>query len=72
MSLDHTQRGRRIRLDHTTDRYTGLGPGALGTINFERDGQLSVTFDNGVVLSLDAAAGDRWTVLPDDTEPPSS
>ena len=36
MSLDRTLEGRRIRLTHTTDSYTKLKKGDLGTIKWER------------------------------------
>lgn len=65
MSLDRTLAGRRIRLDHCSDKWTLLVPGTLGTADFVDDmGTLHVHWDDGSHLGLIAADGDRWTVLP--------
>jgi hypothetical protein len=55
--------GRRVRLIHTTDNYTKLEAGALGTVNFEDDMEtLHVKWDDGSSLGL-IAGEDDWEIL---------
>ena len=73
MSLDRTLEGRRIRLTHTTDSYTKLKKGDLGTIKWERlddlwgDDIVSVKWDSGSTLSL-IRGRDAFTILPEGDE----
>ena len=63
MALDLTLAGRRVRLESTTDPYTALRPGALGTINYVRNDTTSIKWDSGSNLSM-IDGEDRFTVLP--------
>ena len=69
MSLDKTLAGRRIKLKYTTDSYTKLKEGDLGTIKWERlddlwgDDVISVNWDSGSTLSL-IRGRDSFTILP--------
>ena len=73
MSLDRTLAGRRIKLKYTTDSYTKLKEGDLGTIKWERlddlwgDDSISVNWDSGSTLSL-ISGRDSYTVLPEGEE----
>lgn len=73
MSLDRTLEGRRIRLTHTTDVYTKLKKGDLGTIKWERlddlwgDDIVSVNWDSGSTLSL-IRGRDAFVILPEGEE----
>ena len=70
MSLDKTRAGRRIKLIYTSDPYTKLKKGDLGTIKHERlddlwgDDSISVIWDSGSTLSL-ISGRDSYTVLPE-------
>ena len=57
--------GQRIRLEHTTDPYTDLRPGATGTVRRHDEQQQTVfiAWDNGSSLSMCLDAGDRITPL---------
>lgn len=69
MAFDRSLAGRRVRLDHCSDPYTDLRPGAVGTVTFEDDlGTLHVKWDSGSNLGLIAMDGDRWTLLPADPD----
>ena len=73
MSLDRTLAGRRIKLKYTTDSYTKLKEGDLGTIKWERlddlwgDDIISVNWDSGSTLSL-IRGRDAFTILPEGEE----
>ena len=73
MSLDRTLEGRRIRLTHTTDSYTKLKKGDLGTIKWERlddlwgDDIVSVNWDSGSTLSLIRGRA-AFVILPEGEE----
>ena len=55
--------GRRVRLIWTSDRYTKLKPGDLGTAEFEDDaGTLFVRWDSGSRLGL-VPNEDRWEMM---------
>ena len=59
----HDLVGRRVRLINTTDEYTRLHYGCLGTIDFVDDmGTLHVKWDDGSSLGLIPGA-DRWQIL---------
>lgn len=61
--MDRTLKGRRVRLIYTTDNYTKLEAGALGTVNFEDDMEtLHVKWDDGSSLGL-IAGEDAWEIL---------
>ena len=70
MSLDRTLEGRRIELIYTTDPYTKLEKGDLGTIKWERNNDLwnedviSVSWDSGSNLSL-IRGKDSFKILPE-------
>jgi hypothetical protein len=56
--------GKRVRLQYTNDPYTKLRQGDEGVINFVDDtGTISVKWDSGSSLGLNAEFGDRWVVL---------
>jgi len=56
--------GKRIQLQYTNDPYTGLRQGDEGVISFVDDtGTVSVKWDSGSSLGLNAEFGDRWVVL---------
>jgi len=62
--------GKRISLDYTSDPYTDLKSGDLGTVIGERidpwgDTQVYVRWDNGSSLSLISGA-DSWTEVKTD------
>jgi hypothetical protein len=58
------KKGDRVRLDHTSDPYTELRPGALGTVgHVDSIGTVHVRWDSGSNLGL-VPGEDRWTVLP--------
>ncbi len=62
--FDRTNEGRRVRLDYTSDPYTRLRAGTLGTVSFEDDaGTVHVEWDDGSSLGL-VAGEDMWTYLP--------
>ena len=73
MSLDRTLAGRRIKLKYTTDSYTKLKEGDLGTIKWERlddlwgDDIISVNWDSGSTLSL-IRGRDSFTILQEGEE----
>lgn len=55
--------GDRVRLLHTTDEYTALRAGALGTVqSTDSLGTLHVTWDEGSSLGL-IAGEDRWETV---------
>ena len=61
--LNKTLAGRRVRLERTSDPYTQLKPGALGTVAFEDSmGTLHVKWDSGSNLGL-VPGEDQWTLL---------
>jgi Domain of unknown function (DUF4314) len=56
--------GKRVRLQYTNDPYTKLRQGDEGVIDFVDDtGTVSVKWDSGSSLGLNAEFGDRWIVL---------
>ena len=63
------QKGDRVRLLHTSDGYTKLQHGALGTVIRYRENvmdeydQLHVAWDEGSRLSLIPESGDRWEIV---------
>ena len=61
--MDAELRGRRVRLDHTSDPHTDLRPGATGTVRLvDSLGTVHVKWDGGSSLGL-VPGEDRWTVL---------
>lgn len=61
--------GDRIRLIRTTDRYTNLEPGALGTVRLiDSVGTLHVDWDNGSLLGL-VPGHDQFESAPVMSEP---
>ncbi len=62
MMTDLPQRGDRIRLVSTSDRYTRLVPGAEGIVNSVNRYQVGIAWDDGSSLSL-LPDEDRWEVL---------
>lgn len=62
--------GRRIRLLIINDQSPGSAPqlkaGHLGMVDQVKDGLVYVHFDNGRMVALNWAAGDRWMVTPHD------
>lgn len=73
MSLDKALAGRRIKLKYTTDSYTKLQEGDLGTIKWERlddlwgDDVIGVNWDSGSTLSL-IRGRDGFVILPEGEE----
>jgi hypothetical protein len=73
VSLSRELEGRRIELISTTDFYTKLEKGDLGTIKWERlddlwgDDVVSVKWDSGSTLSL-IRGRDAFTILPEGEE----
>lgn len=56
--------GKRVRLDYTSDRYTQLRSGDLGTVtSIDHLGTVRVKWDNGSNLGLVEDAGDRFSVV---------
>lgn len=56
--------GKRVKLQYTNDPYTNLKQGDEGVIDFVDDtGTVSVKWDNGSSLGLNAEFGDRWVVI---------
>ena len=56
--------GKRVQLQYTNDPYTGLRQGDEGVINFIDDtGTISVKWNSGSSLGLNAEFGDRWVVI---------
>lgn len=62
-----TQKGDRIELVYTNDRYTDLKPGDQGTVtgvNTTSLGtQIFIKWDSGSGLMLVPETGDRWKVI---------
>jgi Domain of unknown function (DUF4314) len=57
-------KGDRVKLEHCSDPYSDIQPGATGTVTFVDDlGTQHVSWDDGRKLGLVPAAGDRWTVI---------
>lgn len=55
--------GKRVRLVRTTDPYTELRPGDLGTVDhIDGTGTMFVKWDNGSRLGL-IADEDEWEVV---------
>jgi hypothetical protein len=69
MPLDKTLEGRRVRLNHTSDQYTKLKTGSLGTVKYESydelwlEEKLTVDWDDGSNLQL-IRGSDHWEILP--------
>lgn len=56
--------GKRVRLDYTSDPYTNLRAGDLGTVEHIDDlGTVRVKWDSGSNLGLVRDAGDRFSVV---------
>jgi hypothetical protein len=63
IEMDESLKGRRVRLESTSDPYTDLEPGAEGTVNFQdAAGTLHVDWDSGSLLGL-VRGQDHWTIL---------
>lgn len=63
MPFDRSVEGQRIRLVYTSDPYTELRCGDLGTAKFVDDaGTLAVAWDTGSNLGLIQGV-DRWVVV---------
>lgn len=68
--MEIAKKGDRIQLIRTTDEYTDLQPGELGTVTMVYDGTsmfdgvtVYVNWDNGSTLGLIYEAGDRFTIV---------
>jgi hypothetical protein len=60
MTLPTTEKGQRVRLVYTSDEYTRLRPGELGTVDFiDSLGTIHVKWDCGSMLGLVPGA-DVW------------
>lgn len=60
-----TKVGDRVELIHTSDEYTRLVPGTLGTVTFiDSMETVHVKWDDGSSLGLVEEAGDRFRVVP--------
>ncbi len=58
-------KGKRIELISTTDPYTDLKPGDLGTVDFVDDlGTIHITWDNGSQLGL-VPGEDQYKIVED-------
>lgn len=58
-----------MELDHTSDPYTRLRPGARGTVLFlDSLGSIHVRWDQGATLGLIIGV-DRWHYVADETRP---
>lgn len=55
--------GRRIKLISTTDPYTRMQPGEVGTVYRIRNGVVEVNWDCGSTLSMIEAEGDRFEFI---------
>lgn len=64
--IDYSLKGTRIELIYTDDAYTKLKPGDKGTIKFEHQGSVAVTWDCGSRLSMRESDGDRFRILEDE------
>lgn len=61
MDLEH--KGRRVRLLHTSDQFTELRPGDLGTVEWADDiGTVHVRWDGGSGLGM-VPGEDRWEFI---------
>jgi len=61
--MNATAKGQRIRLVYTSDEYTRLRPGALGTVVLEDSlGTVHVKWDEGSSLGL-VPGEDVWEVV---------
>ena len=59
-------KGKRIELISTTDLYTELKPGDLGTVDFVDDlGTIHITWDNGSQLGL-VPGEDQYKIVEDE------
>lgn len=64
MSVPSGVVGWRVQLVHTSDPYTTLKPGDIGTIDFvDSTGTVFVRWDNGSRLGMVKGSGDLFTVL---------
>jgi hypothetical protein len=58
-------KGKRIELISTSDPYTNLRPGDLGTVDFVDDlGTIHITWDNGSQLGL-VPGEDQYKIVED-------
>lgn len=61
--MDRTHAGRRVRLVHTSDQFTGLKPGDEGTVDWADDiGTVHIHWDNGSGLGM-IPGEDRWEFI---------
>lgn len=62
--LDRSLAGRRVRLVSTSDPFTDLRPGAIGTIQYTvvDSGTIAVRWESGSTLGL-LPGVDRWVEL---------
>ena len=59
-------KGKRIELISTTDPYTELKPGDLGTVDFVDDmGTIHINWDNGSQLGL-VPGEDQYKIVEDE------
>ena len=59
--------GKRIRLDYTSDPYTNLRPGDMGTVTFiDALGTIAVKWDSGSTLGM-VPGEDHFTILDSQT-----
>jgi hypothetical protein len=56
------QPGQRIRLVHTSDPYTELRPGDLGTVHRHENHRIDIAWDSGSSLSMLLDSGDRIAI----------
>lgn len=68
-TLDESNKGKRVELIHTNDRYTKLKPGDRGTYQFllkqtdPKENEHHIKWDSGSNLSMIPGSGDRFKFL---------
>ena len=69
MAIDRTRAGRRVEFHHSSDPYTRLKKGDLGTIKYEIDNEdcwsVCIDWDNGSSLSMLPLEGDSFGEVKD-------
>lgn len=66
LRFDESRKGEKVRLLRTTDPYTGVRPGMIGTVDFVDDtGTVHCTWENGACLGL-IPGMDQWEWIADE------